>query len=95
MRCQRRGLPSHGLVKHTNGQLSEETLRRTKIVLVAERFSPTTTTSAVWLAAADTSLGEDTLDAIDHVFVPGLDLAPEEKIDTSPSLLDPTLRRRR
>jgi hypothetical protein len=47
------------------------------------------------LAAADTSLGEDTLDAIDHVFVPGLDLAPEEKIDTSPSLLDPTLRRRR
>jgi aryl-alcohol dehydrogenase-like predicted oxidoreductase len=47
------------------------------------------------LAAADTVLCEDVLDAIDQIVAPGLDLAPEEKIDTPPSLLDPTLRRRR
>jgi aryl-alcohol dehydrogenase-like predicted oxidoreductase len=47
------------------------------------------------LAAADTVLDDDLLDAIDEVVAPGVDLAPEEKIDTPPSLLDPTLRRRR
>ncbi len=47
------------------------------------------------LAAADTVLSDDVLDAVDAVVAPGLDLAPEEKIDTPPSLLDPTLRRRR
>ena len=47
------------------------------------------------LAAADTVLPGDVLDAIDAVVAPGLDLAPEEKIDTPPSLLDPALRRRR
>jgi aryl-alcohol dehydrogenase-like predicted oxidoreductase len=47
------------------------------------------------LAAADTVLSGDVLDAIDGVVAPGVDLAPEEKIDTPPSLLDPTLRRRR
>ena len=47
------------------------------------------------LAAADTVLSADVLDAIDEIVAPGLDLAPEEKIDTPPSLLDPSLRRRR
>ncbi|MDP9116423.1 MAG: aldo/keto reductase [Actinomycetota bacterium] len=47
------------------------------------------------LAAADTVLGSDVLDAIDEVVPPGLDLAPEEKIDTPPALLDVALRRRR
>ncbi len=47
------------------------------------------------LAAADTVLSPDVLDAIDAIVTPGLDLAPEEKIDTPPSLLDPSLRRRR
>ena len=47
------------------------------------------------LAAADTVLGNDVLDAIDEVVTPGLDLAPDEKIDTPPSLLDRALRRRR
>ena len=47
------------------------------------------------LAAADTVLDDDLLDAVDAVVAPGLDLAPEEKLDTPPSLLDPTLRRRR
>ena len=47
------------------------------------------------LAAADTVLSDAVLDALDQVVAPGLDLAPEEKIDTPPSLLDPTLRRRR
>ena len=47
------------------------------------------------LAAADTVLSDDVLDALDQVVAPGLDLAPEEKVDTPPSLLDPTLRRRR
>ena len=46
------------------------------------------------LAAADTVLSSDVLDAIDEVVAPGLDLAPEEKLDTPPSLLDPGLRRR-
>jgi aryl-alcohol dehydrogenase-like predicted oxidoreductase len=47
------------------------------------------------LAAADILLDDDVLDAIDEVVAPGVDLAPEEKIDTPPALLDPALRRRR
>ncbi|SFF54673.1 Predicted oxidoreductase [Actinacidiphila alni] len=46
------------------------------------------------LAAADTVLTSDVLDAIDAIVPPGTDLAPEEKHDTPPSLLDPRLRRR-
>jgi aryl-alcohol dehydrogenase-like predicted oxidoreductase len=46
------------------------------------------------LAAADTVLSPDVLDAIDEIVAPGLDLAPEEKVDTPPSLLDASLRRR-
>ena len=46
------------------------------------------------LAAADTVLPADVLDAIDAIVPPGVDLAPEEKVDTPPSLLDPTRRRR-
>ena len=47
------------------------------------------------LAAADTVLPPDVLDAIDEIVAPGVDLAPDEKIDTPPALLDPSLRRRR
>ncbi|MGN9814612.1 aldo/keto reductase [Streptomyces sp. SD11] len=46
------------------------------------------------LAAADTVLPADVLDAIDTIVPPGTDLAPSEKNDTPPSLLDPALRRR-
>ncbi|MEU5903226.1 aldo/keto reductase [Micromonospora sp. NPDC047467] len=46
------------------------------------------------LAAADTVLSGDVLDAIDSVVAPGVDLAAHEKFDTPPALLDPTLRRR-
>ena len=46
------------------------------------------------LAAADTVLTTDVLDAIDKIVAPGTDLAPDEKFDTPPSLLDPSLRRR-
>jgi aryl-alcohol dehydrogenase-like predicted oxidoreductase len=46
------------------------------------------------LAAADTVLTADLLDAVDEIVAPGTDLAPEEKFDTPPSLLDPALRRR-
>jgi len=46
------------------------------------------------LAAADVVLSNDVLDAIDAIVPPGTDLAPEEKFDTPPSLLDPSLRRR-
>ncbi|MFJ7967629.1 aldo/keto reductase [Streptomyces sp. NPDC096324] len=46
------------------------------------------------LAAADTVLSADVLDAIDAVVAPGTDLAPHEKFDTPPALLDPALRRR-
>ncbi|GAA5151451.1 MULTISPECIES: aldo/keto reductase [Amycolatopsis] len=46
------------------------------------------------LAAADTVLPADVLDAIDSIVAPGVDLAPEEKVDTPPALLDPALRRR-
>ncbi|MFJ8825103.1 aldo/keto reductase [Streptomyces sp. NPDC102467] len=46
------------------------------------------------LAAADTVLSADVLDAIDEIVAPGTDLAPEEKSDTPPALLDASLRRR-
>ena len=46
------------------------------------------------LAAADTVLSADVLDAIDAIVAPGVDLAPGEKHDTPPALLDPALRRR-
>lgn len=46
------------------------------------------------LAAADTVLPADVLDEIDAIVAPGLDLAPDEKYDTPPALLDPSLRRR-
>ena len=45
------------------------------------------------LAAADTVLMPDVLDAIDAIVAPGTDLAPHEKLDTPPALLDPSLRR--
>ncbi|WP_282084647.1 aldo/keto reductase [Streptomyces tendae] len=47
------------------------------------------------LAAADTVLSDDVLDAIDAIVPPGTDLAAHEKFDTTPALLDPALRRRR
>jgi aryl-alcohol dehydrogenase-like predicted oxidoreductase len=46
------------------------------------------------LAAADTVLTTDVLDEIDTIVAPGVDLAADEKFDTPPALLDPTLRRR-
>ncbi|MEH1096152.1 aldo/keto reductase [Micromonospora sp. CPCC 205739] len=46
------------------------------------------------LAAADTVLSSDVLDAIDAIVAPGVDLAAHEKNDTPPALLDPALRRR-
>ncbi|MGW0050733.1 aldo/keto reductase [Nocardia cyriacigeorgica] len=46
------------------------------------------------LAAADTVLGADLLDAIDAIVAPGVDLAAHEKHDAPPSLLDAGLRRR-
>jgi aryl-alcohol dehydrogenase-like predicted oxidoreductase len=46
------------------------------------------------LAAADTVLPGDVLDAIDAVVAPGVDLAPHEKQDATPALLDASLRRR-
>ncbi|MFF4592487.1 aldo/keto reductase [Amycolatopsis sp. NPDC001319] len=46
------------------------------------------------LAAADTVLSADVLDAIDEIVAPGVDLAAHEKFDTPPALLDPSLRRR-
>lgn len=46
------------------------------------------------LAAADTVLPGDVLDAIDRIVAPGVDLAPDEKHDAPPALLDPSLRRR-
>ncbi len=46
------------------------------------------------LAAADTVLSADMLDAIDTIVAPGVDLAPQEKFDAPPALLDPALRRR-
>ncbi|MGC9382578.1 aldo/keto reductase [Streptomyces sp. MH13] len=46
------------------------------------------------LAAADTVLSADVLDAIDAIVAPGTDLAAHEKFDTPPALLDASLRRR-
>ncbi|MGC0318321.1 aldo/keto reductase [Kitasatospora acidiphila] len=46
------------------------------------------------LAAVDTVLPADVLDAIDAIVAPGVDLAAHEKHDTPPALLDPSLRRR-
>lgn len=46
------------------------------------------------LAAADTVLPADVLDAIDEIVAPGIDLAVAEKIAVVPSLTDPALRRR-
>ena len=46
------------------------------------------------LAAADTGLTADVLDAIDAIAAPGIDLAADERHDTPPALLDPSLRRR-
>ncbi|MEU3254244.1 aldo/keto reductase [Streptomyces sp. NPDC006997] len=46
------------------------------------------------LAAADTVLPADVLDAVDEIVAPGTDLAAHEKFDTPPALLDPALRRR-
>ncbi len=46
------------------------------------------------LAAADTVLSGDVLDAVDAIVAPGVDLAADEKYDTPPALLDPALRRR-
>ncbi|MDF1605320.1 aldo/keto reductase [Nocardioides sp. YIM 152315] len=46
------------------------------------------------LAAADVVLTPDVLDAIDEIVPPGVDLAPEEKVDTPPSVQDASLRRR-
>jgi aryl-alcohol dehydrogenase-like predicted oxidoreductase len=46
------------------------------------------------LAAADTVLSADVLDAIDTIVAPGVDLAAHEKYDTPPALLDAARRRR-
>ncbi len=46
------------------------------------------------IAAAETVLPADVLDAIDEIVAPGRDLAPDEKFDAPPALLDPSLRRR-
>jgi len=46
------------------------------------------------LAASDTVLSADVLDAIDAIVAPGVDLSPEEKIDTRQSISDASLRRR-
>jgi aryl-alcohol dehydrogenase-like predicted oxidoreductase len=46
------------------------------------------------LAAADTVLSADVLDAIDTIVAPGVDLAADEKYDAPPALLEPALRRR-
>ncbi|MEH0577190.1 MULTISPECIES: aldo/keto reductase [Streptomyces] len=46
------------------------------------------------LAAADTVLSADVLDAIDAIVAPGTDLAAHEKYDTPPALLEAALRRR-
>ena len=46
------------------------------------------------LAAADTVLSADVLDAIDAIVAPGVYLAAHEKHDTPPALLDAAQRRR-
>lgn len=47
------------------------------------------------LAAAETVLTNDVLDAVDEIVAPGTDLAAHEKNDAPPALLDAALRRRR
>ncbi|MGH6656456.1 MAG: aldo/keto reductase [Actinocrinis sp.] len=47
-----------------------------------------------YLDAADTVLSAEVLDATDAIVAPGVDLAPHEKADTPPALLEPSLRRR-
>ena len=47
------------------------------------------------LAAGNTVPCPEVLDAVDEIVTPGLDLAPEERTVTPPSLFDPSLRRRR
>ncbi|MBP2366884.1 putative aldo/keto reductase-like oxidoreductase [Pseudonocardia parietis] len=51
------------------------------------------TTQAEATALVDAAL-EAGINTIDAVVTPGLDLAPDEKNDTPPSLLDASLRRR-
>ncbi len=46
------------------------------------------------LAAADTVLSADVLDAVDAIVAPGVGLAAHEKYDTPPALLDAAQRRR-
>ncbi|MFJ6890035.1 aldo/keto reductase [Streptomyces californicus] len=46
------------------------------------------------VAAADTVLPAEVLDAIDDIVAPGVDLAAHEKNDMPPALVDPSLRRR-
>lgn len=46
------------------------------------------------LAAAETVLTSDVLDAIDEIVAPGTDLAAHEKNDAPPAILDAALRRR-
>ena len=46
------------------------------------------------VAAADIALTADVLDALDAVVAPGVDLAPDEKIDARPSVTGSSLRRR-
>lgn len=46
------------------------------------------------VAAAETVLSADVLDAIDEIVAPGVDLAAHEKNDAPPALLDASLRRR-
>jgi len=46
------------------------------------------------LAAADTVLSDNVLDAIDAIVAPGVDLAAHEKYDTPPALLQAAQRRR-
>jgi hypothetical protein len=58
------------------------------------RLSRTRADSASQLAATETVLPDDVLDTVDTIVAPGVDLAPHEKNDTSPALLDPALRRR-
>jgi aryl-alcohol dehydrogenase-like predicted oxidoreductase len=46
------------------------------------------------LAASDSALSDDVLDAIDDIVAPGTDLAAHEKNDAPPALLQRSLRRR-
>ena len=49
---------------------------------------------AAQLAAADTVLAPDVLDAVDEVVAPGVDLAPEERSYIPPAVADAAQRRR-